>query len=283
MTHSDTAPIGLSLSGADDAPKSGPAESSKLRAAPNATRSTGACVVCMKWGDVFAPEYVNVLKRAVARHLDRAHRFLCFTDNPSGILPDVEIRPLPYTALSEARRRHGGWLKLSVFRDGLFEETGPVLFLDLDVAIVGSLDPFFDDQPHGELRIIRDWRPWPQSIYRRPGTVGNSSVFRFQANGQPHIFKRFTDDPEAAFATFRNEQRFLTHHASGLDYWPDEWCRSFKRHCMGSPLLRGFRQPEIPSGARVVVFHGTPKPIDLLRGSHRVEWVDEYWQRYQQD
>ncbi len=224
-----------------------------------------------------------MLKRAVACHLDRAHQFICFTDDPSDIGPGVDIRPLPYAALSEARRRNGGWLKLSVFQDGLFEEPGPVLFLDLDVAIVGSLNPFFDREPHRMLRIIRDWRPWPQSVYRRPGTIGNSSTFLFDANGQPHIFERFAADPEAAFAAFRNEQRFLTHHAHGLDYWPDDWCRSYKRHCTGSPLVRRFRRPEIPPGARIVVFHGTPKPVQLLAGPSRVDWVADYWNRHRLD
>ena len=250
---------------------------------PTVTCSTRVHVVCMKWGDAYSSEYVNVLKRAVARQLDRAHRFICFTDNPSEIGPGIEIRRLPYTGLAEPRRRHGGWLKLSIFRDGLFEDSGPVLFLDLDVAIVGSLDPFFETEPRGMLQIIRDWRPWPQSVYRRPGTVGNSSVFRFDANRQPQIFERFAADPEAAFAAFRNEQRFLSHHAHGLGYWPEEWCRSFKRHCMGSPLVRRFRRPEIPLGARVVVFHGSPKPVDLLAEPGRVEWVAEYWRKHRQD
>ncbi len=238
-------------------------------------------MVCMKWGDAFSPEYVNVLQRAVACHLGRTHQFTCFTDDPSGIDPAAEIRPLPYAALSEARRRHGGWLKLSVFQEGLFEEPGAVLFLDLDVAVVGSLDPFFDTEPHGRIRIIRDWRPWPQSVYRRPGTVGNSSVFLFEANGQPQIFDHFVADPEAAFVAFRNEQRFLTHHARGLHYWPENWCRSFKRHCMGSPLSRRFRRPAVPPGTRIVVFHGTPKPVQLLAGRNRVEWVADYWKRHQ--
>ena len=243
-------------------------------------RSTLAWVVCMKWGNVFSPEYVNVLKHAVAHHLERPHRFICFTDDPSEIDPRVEIRPLPYSALSEARRRHGGWLKLSVFREGLFEEPGPVLFLDLDVAIVGSLDPFFDLGSLQTLQIIRDWRPWPQSMYRRTGTVGNSSVFRFDAYSQHQIFERFANDPEAAFAAFRNEQRFLTHHARGLGYWPEDWCRSYKRHCMGSPLARHFRRPDVPPGARIVVFHGAPKPVDLLAGPGRVEWVAKYWREH---
>ncbi len=239
-----------------------------------------AYVVCMKWGTRFSPEYVNVLHGAVFRHLNRPHQFVCFTDDPAGIVAGVDTRPLPYAGLPEARLRNGGWLKLAVFRPGLFESAGPVLFLDLDVAIIDSLDPLYDTDPDTPLRIIRDWRPWPQSLYRRPGVIGNSSVFRFEANGQPQIFERFADDPDAAYRNFRNEQRFLTRHADGLDYWPDAWCRSFKRHCMGAPPLRPFRRPSVPDGARVVVFHGRPKPEDLLDGARRVDWVAEYWRTH---
>ena len=243
--------------------------------------SKHARVVCMKWDDAFPAGYVNVLYRAVSCHLVRPHRFICFTDDASGIDPGIETHPLPYGGLSEARRRHGGWLKLSLFRPHLFKESGPVLFMDLDVAVVGALDPFFDMEPHHPLRIIRDWRPWPQSLYRGPGTIGNSSVLRFEVNGQPQIFERFVASPEDAFAGFRNEQRFLTEHATGLSYWPEDWCRSFKRHCLGPPPFRPFRRPRIPDGTRVVVFHGRPKPLDLLDGSRRVDWVADYWRKYQ--
>ena len=51
-------------------------------------------IACMKWGDWCAPhgaEYVNILYDSVRRNLDRDFRFVCATDDPSGIRPEVEV------------------------------------------------------------------------------------------------------------------------------------------------------------------------------------------------
>ena len=47
-------------------------------------------VICMKWGTKYGPEYVNRLYGMVSRHLHGAFRFVCFTDDTTGIRPEVE-------------------------------------------------------------------------------------------------------------------------------------------------------------------------------------------------
>jgi len=112
-------------------------------------------VLCLKWGDRYGPEYVNILFRAVSRNLKRPFRFHCCTDNPTGLDPVIEIIPFP---VNPGIRR--GWpdilVKLAILRDGFGSLQGPTLFLDLDVAITGALDPFFDYKP-GEFCIIHNW------------------------------------------------------------------------------------------------------------------------------
>lgn len=247
-------------------------------------------VLCMKWGRAYPAAYVNLLCRAVAARLRRPHRFVCLTDDPSGIEPPAETFPIPLGGLPDERVRNGGWLKLAVFRAGLHDLEGPVLFLDLDVLVTGALDPFFEHDPDRRLLIIRDWLPRGQRLYRRRGRIGNSSVFRFVAGGQAQILERFEADPAAAFASFRNEQRFLSAHAEDLAWWPEAWCRSYKRHCRMPFPLSAFLRPRIPAGARVVAFHGWPKPHDLAgpdtpaplpdRPARPVSWVADYWRRH---
>lgn len=247
-------------------------------------------ILCMKWGNAYPAAYVNLLRSAVAARLRRPHRFICLTDDASGIEAPAEAYPIPLAGLPPERARNGGWPKLAVFRAGLHGIEGPALFLDLDVLVVGALDPLFEHDPERRLLIIRDWLPRGQRLYRRRGRIGNSSVFRFAAGGQTQILARFEADPESAFSSFRNEQRFLTAHAEDLAWWPEAWCRSYKRHCRApfplSPLLR----PRVPAGARVVAFHGWPKPHDLAdpgtpapssaRPARPVRWVTDYWRRY---
>ena len=42
-------------------------------------------VACLKWGTRYSADYVNNLRAMVARNLTVAHRFLCITDDPSGV------------------------------------------------------------------------------------------------------------------------------------------------------------------------------------------------------
>ena len=51
-------------------------------------------IVCVKWGHKYVPEYVNVLKRMCKRHITVPYQFHCFTENPKGLDPDINVIPL---------------------------------------------------------------------------------------------------------------------------------------------------------------------------------------------
>ena len=97
-------------------------------------------VICIKWGNKFGPEYVNKLYKMVERNLTLPHRFVCFTDNAEGIVEGVEIRPLP--ELNDEGIPDRMWKKLGLFANPLSDLQGTALFLDLDIIIRSSLDPF---------------------------------------------------------------------------------------------------------------------------------------------
>ena len=144
-----------------------------------------ATVLCMKWGRRYGPDYVNTLYNMVRRNLTRAHRFLCLTDEPQGIRPEVECRPLPELRLIPEWER-SPWRKLSCFAPELEDLAGPVLFLDLDLVIIANIDGLFDHP--GEFCIIENWT--------QPGRgIGNSSVFRYRAGAHGDVFARFRADP----------------------------------------------------------------------------------------
>ena len=46
---------------------------------------TPKLVLCMKWGTVYGPEYVNILYAMVARNITGEFKVVCFTDNSAGI------------------------------------------------------------------------------------------------------------------------------------------------------------------------------------------------------
>jgi len=240
-------------------------------------------VLCIKWGRKYGPEYVNRLHAMVRRHLHRPFRFVCLCDERSGIDPAIEVRPIPPVGFDEFDQRKPwtfahGWLKLTSFADPLYDLQGPTLFLDLDIVIVDAIDCFFEHP--GAFCVIREWD-------KQDGT-GNTSVYRYtvgaHADALTHLQRGYPD----SIAQVRNEQEFITQYLGRqgkVQYWPPEWCVSFKRHCVPRGLMSWFRPPQIPPGARIIAFHGKPNPPDAIAGVsgkwyRRVPptpWVAEHW------
>jgi hypothetical protein len=233
-------------------------------------------IACMKWGTKYGPGYANVLLAMLNRFMTSPFRLICFTDDPDGLDPAIETRPLPEVPIPPGSPERG-WNKLGLFHPDIDLPAEPVLFLDLDVVITGSMDVFFEVP--GEFRISNDWD------WRKPG-VGNSSVFRFVPGTQDHIWTGFHDDPESARASVRNEQEYVSRTARDLAFWPDPLCRSYKRHCLPRGFLKAFRKPRLPEGARVLIFHGDPKPEDAIVGRsgkwyrpiRPAPWLGEFYQ-----
>jgi hypothetical protein len=242
-------------------------------------------VICLKYLTRYGPHYVNRLRSAVGRHLSRPFRFLCFTENPDEISSDVEVHPIPQLDIPQ-RLNPSTWLKLALFGDGLADMKGMTLFLDLDVIITGSLDCFFDYKPD-KICIIHNWLEWQKTVFREKPDIGNSSVFRFNAGESQWVLDTYLGEKEAAVRDYFPPQTYLTKAIRPRKaWWPDEWVRSFKRHCLPTFPLNYLMTPRIPSGARIIAFHGRPDPHQALEGYkskwHRycrpTPWIAEHWQ-----
>lgn len=247
-------------------------------------------VLCIKWGTKYGAEYVNRLYRGVAKYLDRPFRFLCLTDDGSGIDDGVEIAPLPVTPFDEndfdSRRGGETWRKVGLFQPGLAGLVGDTLFLDLDIVITGPMDEFFDYQA-GKFCVIQDWlekkRAWMPG---RDGRVGNTSVFRFDPQRHTGVYTQFEANPSAVMDNFRIEQQYVSDALSDdLAFWPDQWICSFKRHCRPTFPLNHFVEPARPTEMRILVFHGYPLPqqaIDgyqggLVKSTKPATWLEPLW------
>jgi hypothetical protein len=240
-------------------------------------------VICIKWGTKYGPDYVNRLRNMVQRHLKRPHRFVCLTDDTTGIDPAIEVKPIPTVGFSEFDERKPwtfghGWLKLTSFAPTLYDLQGRTLFLDLDIVILDGLDTFFD-QP-GEFIVIKEWD--------KKDETGNTSCYLYTVGAHADALVQLKENFPDSIAHVRNEQEFITQFVARqgkLRYWPAQWCRSFKRHCMQRGLKAWFVEPTIPEGAKIVVFHGKPNPPDAIEGKsgkwyRRVlptAWVAEHW------
>ena len=226
-------------------------------------------VVCMKWGTAFGADYVNRLYRGVMRNVSRPTRFMVLTDDAAGLADGIEHAPIPPIKLGDGIRR-GPWRKLALWSPDLGGLTGDALFLDLDVVVTGSLDPFFEFEP-GKLCIIRNWT-------QMRAETGNSSVMRFPVGGASHLVRDFEANSVELSFRYVNEQNYLCREARlPLAFWPSNWCASFKNTMMPPWPLRLFKAPALAPETRIVVFTGKPRPEQALRGEWPAPWYKKIY------
>jgi hypothetical protein len=244
-------------------------------------------ILCLKWGVRYGPHYVNILLASVRRHLRRPFRFHCCTDDARGLDPGVNVIPFPADPGLPGRTWPDVLVKLMVTADGFGGLGGPTLFLDLDVAIVDDIGPFFDFQP-GKNCIIHNWTKARKELIGQRPHVGNSSVFRFEAGASHYVYETFVRERDRAvdFRQFNTEQAFLTYAMREVHWWPGDWTRSYKRHCRPLFPLNLFIAPKPPANCRILVFHGRPDPDEAITGyqgrklHHRMlaaPWIKEHW------
>lgn len=236
-------------------------------------------VICIKWGPKYGPEYVNTLYSMVMRNLSLPFRFVCFTDDPAGVRDAIECLPLPEIHVPQ-ERQISPWRKVGIFRPGLGNLEGKVLFLDLDVVVTGPLDELFGYSD--KLAIPENWT-------QKGKGIGNSSVFTFQAGTLHYIYERYNETVDTLFGQYPNSQTFVSRTAAehgDLEFFPKSWVRSFKVDCMPGGLMNWIARPRLPQGAKVIAFHGDPKPEDAARGVYPgkwykhvrpTPWITQYW------
>jgi hypothetical protein len=224
------------------------------------TRRDDLNVVAVKYGPKYPASYVNTLYNMTERNLDIPHRFICLTDDPSGLDDGIEALPLLDDNLQ------GWWHKLTLFKEKIHDLRGTIFYMDLDVVVVESLNPFIEYEPEN-FCIIED--------YSRNRTWFNSSVMKFPIGKYSVIWETFEYDQHQAFR-LQGDQNFTTNVMKGhpdVKLWPNPWAFSAKwGHCFD----RRLENPEgtlIPGG-KIGIFHGKPKPHDMVG---HWDWVTDNW------
>jgi hypothetical protein len=234
-------------------------------------------VFCVKSGSKYPADYANRLHRGVARHLSLPHTFHCLTDDPVGLDPAIIPHPLPAPDPGTC------WNKLHIFERDAAPAGTTILYLDLDVVVTGSLDELISWR-HGDDFVGQpDWnRPFfPQF---------NSSVMRLVAGSHQEVAASFREANNDGRLRRRDEWDATTRGHDKVVYWrgwrrfggDQEWItdalrpkrsvnsRAFPRGWIVSYKKHG--RHGLPAAAKIVVFHGSPKPSEV-----RDDYVIEHW------
>src|SRR5215813_3938643 len=209
-------------------------------------------VCCVKWGTLYGAEYVNNLYDMFLRNLAGGFdgRFICFTEDPAGLDKAIAARPLP-AGLS------GWWNKLYLFRSGVFGDGERILYFDLDTILVGALNEIVNYDGH--FAMLRDF-------YRADGL--QSSVMAWEGGIADYLWSDWESAgrPEPP----GGDQAWIEQVFSRMQFAPDIWQElhpgdfvSYKAHDC---------RDLFPEGAKVVVFHGRPRPHEVVTG-----WMPRVW------
>jgi len=230
-------------------------------------------VVCFKWASrsyrsQFGPETVNVLRRMVSRHYPHPHDFVCITDDPTGIDPDVHIVPLwpDFSDLpNPAGAKHPScYRRLRLFAPDVVDVLGPrFVALDLDCVITGDVTPLWSRE---EPFVI-----WGGT---HPSTPYNGSMMLMSAGARAKVWTEFDPvrSPAAAAAAghYGSDQAWISYCLG-----PNEprWSRSegvysYRNHLRSRPAM-------LPPNARIVFFHGRVDPWSPQARSW--PWIQEYY------
>ena len=242
-------------------------------------------VICMKWGTLYGAEYVNRLYNMVRANLSGEFDFICLTDDPAGVNTAVRCYDCPSIDIP-APHNLRGWRKLNLFAksEQLYSLGGDWLYLDLDVVITGSLDPFFEYQPEASFVVMRNWTQ-PDS------DIGNTSCYRFRVGSDAYLLDDLLQNHASILQTFSNSQTYISRSIKKISFWPDEWCILFKVQCIPPWPQRFWKTPSLPETARVVAFPGVPNPHQAVKGDWPVSagwkklykhirpatWINQHW------
>jgi hypothetical protein len=176
----------------------------------------------------YRPEHVERIRAQCARYAPDTE-FLCLRDE---LLPE---------------NWPGWWCKLS-----LFTLPGPILYMDLDTVIVGDLAPLLEAATQHRFIALRNPLPTPSRF---------GSGLMAWSGDMSHIYRRFADDPWHHMARCTTQklwgdQGFIAEDEPNPVFWQDLFpgeILSWKVDCKAG----------VPDEARVVYFHGTPRPWDV--------------------
>lgn len=217
-------------------------------------------VICINWGTKYGPPFINRLYAMVARNITPPFSFTCFTDRREGIRPEVRCFDLPPLDVAMPTGTKGIWPKARLWGPKLGDLEGPVLFLDLDLVITGSLDPFFDFGEADDVVLARN----QTTPFER---LGQTSCFRFPVGKLAPLQEMFRADPQGVADRHEYEQRFVTRNApGGIRLFPRSWVAHFRQDCVPPFPLNFVLPPRLPRDARIVIFPG-----GVIHPAHAIE------------
>jgi len=265
----------------------------------NEEEPLGTSFLCVKYGTKYGAEYVNKLVEGIRRHLPENSagvKFICYTDDSSGIDESVEIRPLGKKIFRKQGygKPPGWWYKSLLFRPPLLEPSASfddtnqrMIYIDLDTVVTGPLE-----------RLLS--LPLPQGMFYTLSTTGmvnenrlggiNTSVMIWRGGCHGNFFSYLDEnfrDLGSVVYKFDHwaEMYFLSSFGERVKMLQEEldgrFILEYKQYKQLQLLSSGSSsEEEAPGliGCSIVTFPLNPKPKEVATsGEEKDFWVVSNW------
>lgn len=244
-------------------------------------------ILTLKVGAKYGPEYVNRLYRGIARHTTVPFRFFCYTEDQSGLIPEVRVAPLRLD-----RRVAKQWYKIDLHcpETVAIEPGSKCLILDIDLIVVSNLDDLFGwNLNRNEMGLFRRW--WSGS--NRACCELNGGFQLFYMGDTENLYSTFYAQPEhwqqcyisrgEAEGPVNGEQNFINEHLLCEPSWlPDQWFAKYAPQRL-TEIQRAFnqqisRQPMFENGR----FYESIKLVHFANANNAMghinePWISQYW------
>lgn len=212
-------------------------------------------VICvLKSGGDYDESYVKKLFASIRRNASQVENieYICLTD--------FKIKTDQFIVLPLKDSLPGWWSKVEIFRSGITKAEMCVYF-DLDTVIVSDISDILTVKTNNTFTALRPWN-------NRNLSKGDfaSGIMRWKSSLYGFFYDEFTD---RKMEKFEGDQQYFSNEMKIRRYpWgklQDDFkgIYSYKRNIRGEHLL---------GDARIICFHGNPRPHNLVHG-----WIQENW------
>jgi len=181
-------------------------------------------IIFVKWGTKYSSEDVNTLYESLVRE---DFDYYCYTDDPSGIDPNINIIPIPAKPALKV-----WWNKLYMFNKD-FPLTGKTIFFDLDVYIRSDPWVILESINWQKLTLVDcSYKTHVVDSRKHHFDVKiNSSVAAWNADaGRIHSIwdKFYSSQKDYYLRKYAGIDRFIVHEGFHYDVFPSDTVQSYK-------------------------------------------------------
>lgn len=219
--------------------------------------------ICVRTGTKYPLRYVLHMQRMVAKHLSAPHEFICLTDQET----DTAGLTIKFIDIRQWKL-HGWFAKMLLFNEAV-TGPGPILYIDLDMVVAGSLDPLAAlDVDFGvcqNFTQIRQMREGGRVTW--PCRYGSCVVLLGAYWSRRRVWEAFEKDSWAWISRARQfgDQWIMEQIQGDAAYLQDRLPPGYFLH------YRDFTEAPDPA-ASILVFAGKEKPATC-----KIGWISRHW------